>query len=54
MRYARRISEVMWYSRVATEEKEQHKTYYDYIVGFKQNHIIFDGKHIPIFIDVPK
>ena len=51
IRYARNKGEALWYSRIATEEKELHKTYYDYIEEFKRNNIKFDGKHIPIFID---
>jgi len=50
-RYARRIAEVKWYSRVATEERENHYTIDYYIEGFKRNNIYFDGKTIPIFID---
>lgn len=51
IRYARNKGEAIWYSIIATDEKELHKTYYDYIEEFKRNNIDFDGKHIPIFID---
>ena len=50
-RYARRISEVKWYSRVATEERENGYNIEHYIEGFKRDNIYFDGKTIPIFID---
>ena len=51
IRYARNKGEAIWYSIIATDEKELNKTYYDYIEEFKRNNIDFDGKHIPIFID---
>ena len=50
-RKARKITEVMWYSKIAKEEKEQNKRLEDYIKEFKENGIIFDGKTIPEFID---
>jgi hypothetical protein len=52
IRFARSKSEVMWYSRIATEEKELGKTYEDYIQEFIRNNIDFDGIHIPPFIDI--
>lgn len=54
VRYARNKSEVKWYSRVATEERELGKTYEDYIQGFIKNNIDFDGETIPTFIDLRK
>ena len=51
VRYARNKSEVKWYSRVATEEREFGKTYEDYIQEFIKNKIKFDGETIPTFID---
>lgn len=53
-RIARSITEVQWFSKIAKEEKEHNKTLQDYIVEFKQNGIIFDGKTIPKFIDTEK
>ena len=53
-RKARKVTEVLWYSRIAKEEKEQNKTITDYIKEFKENGIAFDGKTIPEFIDTKK
>lgn len=50
-RKARKLTEVLWYSKVAKEEKDQNKKLEDYIKEFKTNGIIFDGKTIPEFID---
>ena len=50
-RKARKLTEVLWYSKIAKEEKEQNKTLADYIEEFKTNNIDFDGKTIPEFID---
>ena len=50
-RKARKVTEVLWYSRIAKEEKEQNKKLEDYIQEFKQNNIAFDGKTIPEFVD---
>ena len=50
-RYARRIGEVKWYSKIATEEREYNYSLEYYIEDFKRNRIYFDGKNIPIFID---
>lgn len=54
VRYARSKTEVQWYSRVATEERELGKTYNDYIQEFIRNNIDFDGKTIPVFINTRK
>lgn len=51
IRKARRLAEVQWYSRIATEEKNTGKSVKDYLIEFKENGIIFDGKTIPEFID---
>lgn len=50
-RYARKIEEIKWYSRIATEERENKYGLEYYIEEFKRNEIYFDGKNIPIFID---
>lgn len=54
IRYARNKSEVKWYSRIATEERELKKTYVDYVQEFIRNNIDFDGKTIPTFINKRK
>lgn len=53
-RKARKITEVLWYSKIAMEEKEQNKKLEDYLKEFKENGIAFDGKTIPEFIDTIK
>lgn len=53
-RKARKVTEVIWYSKIAKEEKDQNKKLEDYIKEFKENKIIFDGKTIPEFIDTEK
>ena len=53
-RKARKVSEVQWYTKIATEQKEENKNEADYIKEFKQNNIICDGKTIPEFIDIMK
>ena len=53
-RKARKVTEVLWYSKIAKEEKKQNKTITDYIKEFKENGIAFDGKTIPEFIDTEK
>ena len=53
-RKARKVTEVLWYSKVAKEEKEQNKKLEDYIKEFQENGIAFDGKTIPEFIDTKK
>lgn len=50
-RKARKVTEVIWYSKIAKEEKEQKKKLEDYIEEFKKNGILFDGKIIPEFLD---
>jgi len=50
-RKARTIGEVVWLSRIATEEKEKGYDLKHYIEEFKENNIAFDGKTIPEFID---
>ena len=50
-RYARRIAEVKWYSKIATEEKENGFNLEETLKNFKKNGIYFGGKTIPIFID---
>ncbi len=54
IRYARNKTEVQWYSRVATDERELGKTYNDYIQEFIRNNIDFDGQTIPTFINIKK
>lgn len=51
VRYARRMSEAIWYAKIATEEKKYGYTLDYYIKDFTKNHIYFDGKSVPIFID---
>lgn len=51
IRYARRIGEVKWYSKIATLERKNKYTLEHYIKEFKRNKIYFDGENIPIFID---
>ena len=51
VRLARRVPEVGFIARVATEEKSNGKTYGEYIKEFTENKIAFDGKSIPQFID---
>lgn len=50
-RWARRLPEVQWYSRIATEEKELGKTKEQYLEEFKKNKIWFENNEIPEFID---
>ena len=50
-RKARKIAEVQWYSRIATEEKENRFNLTETLKAFKENGILFDGKTIPEFID---
>lgn len=54
IRYARNKSEVLWYSKIATDEHELGKTYEDYVQEFIRNNIDFDGKTIPTFINTKK
>ncbi|MBP3831416.1 MAG: hypothetical protein ILA02_03485 [Clostridia bacterium] len=53
-RKARRIGELQWYSKIATEEKNNGYDLNHYIKEFKQNNIIFNGTDIPEFIDTEK
>ena len=53
-RKARKVTEVMWYSKIATEEKEKGFNLESTLKEFKDNGIIFDGKTIPEFIDTEK
>lgn len=53
-RKARRIGELQWYSKIATEEKNNGYELNHYIKEFKQNNIIFNGTDIPEFIDTEK
>jgi hypothetical protein len=50
-RLARRVPEVGYIARIATEEKANGYDTEHYIKEFKQNGIAFDGKTIPQFID---
>ncbi len=50
-RKARKLTEVKWYSRIATEEKESGFNLTETLKNFKENGILFDGKTIPEFID---
>lgn len=50
-RKARTIGEVVWLSRIATDEKANGYDLKHYIEEFKQNNIAFDGKTIPEYID---
>lgn len=50
-RKARRMPEIQWYSRIATEEKEKGFNLEAQLKEFKDNGIAFDGKTIPEFID---
>ena len=50
-RKARTIGEVVWLSRIATDEKANGYDLAHYIKEFKENKIAFDGKTIPEFID---
>ena len=50
-RKARTIGEVVWLSKIATDEKANGYDLAHYIEEFKQNKIAFDGKNIPEFID---
>ena len=53
-RKARKVTEVMWYSKIATEEKKKGFNLESTLKEFKDNGIIFDGKTIPEFIDTVK
>lgn len=51
VRKARTIGEVVWLSKIATDEKANGYDLAHYIKEFKENKIAFDGKTIPEFID---
>ncbi len=51
-RKARNIPGIMWYSRIATEEKEEGK--FDMAKWekyFKENKVVWDGQNIPEYIE---
>jgi len=50
-RKARRVPEIGFIARVATEQKDEKKTNEEYLKEFKANGIWSDGKNIPEFID---
>ena len=50
-RMARRVPEIGFIARCATEETKLGKGYNDYVKEFTENKIAFDGKAIPQFID---
>ena len=50
-RKAKNIFGIMWYSRIATEEKEEGKFDFEkWKRNFEENHIVWDGKNIPEYI----
>ena len=51
VRKARRVPEIGFIARVATEQKDNKKTNEEYLKEFKANGIWSDGKNIPEFID---
>lgn len=51
VRKARRVPEIGFIARVATEQKDEKKTVEEYLKEFKANGIWSDGKTIPEFID---
>jgi len=51
VRKARTIGEVVWLSKIATDEKANGYDLAHYIKEFKENKIAFDGKTIPEYID---
>lgn len=50
-RKARRVPEIGFIARVATEQKDNKKSNEEYLKEFKANGIWSDGKNIPEFID---
>lgn len=50
-RKARRVPEIGFIARVATEQKDNKKSNEEYLKEFKTNGIWSDGKNIPEFID---
>ncbi len=51
VRKARRVPEIGFIARVATEQVNDGKTVEDYLKEFKANGIWFEGNNIPEFID---
>ena len=51
VRKARRVPEIGFIARVATEQKGNEKANEEYLKEFKANGIWSDGKNIPEFID---
>ena len=50
-RKSKNILGIMWYSRIATEEKEEGKFNFEkWKKNFEENHIVWDGKNIPEYI----
>ena len=50
-RKAKNVYGIMWYSRIATEEKEEGKFDFEkWEKNFNENKIVWDGKNIPEFI----
>lgn len=50
-RKAKNIFGIMWYSRIATEEKDEGKFDFDkWTKFFTENKIVWDGKNIPEYI----
>lgn len=50
-RKAKNISSIMWYSRIATEEKEEGKFDFEkWKKFFTESKIVWDGKNIPEYI----
>lgn len=50
-RKAKNIPGIMWYSRIATEEKEEGKFDFEkWKTYFTENKIVWDGKNIPEYI----
>ena len=50
-RKARRVPEIGFIARVATEQKDTKKTNEEYLKEFKENGIWFEGNKIPEYID---
>ena len=53
-RKARRVPEIGFIARVATEQKGNEKTNEEYLKEFKTNGIWFEGNKIPEYIDTVK
>lgn len=51
MRKSKNISGILWYSRIATEEKQEGKFDFEkWKKNFDENKIVWDGKNIPEYI----